>query len=304
MSVVRIATRRSPLALTQTNAVAAAVAAATGDIVETVDMDSLGDRSTAPLRDFGGAGVFVAAVREAVLAGRADLAVHSLKDLPTAQHPALALLAVPRREDPEDALVSTGGTLMELPPGARVGTGSPRRRAQLLALRPDLDVADIRGNVDTRLRRVDSGDYAAVVLARAGLNRLGLAHRITELLAPGQMLPAPGQGALAVECATASLGRFGRLVAALDDADTRAAVTLERAALSRLEAGCSAPMGAHAAMSGGKLSARVAVFAEDGRTALRTEVCGVPSDAAALGARAAEDLLDLGAGRFLGEPVS
>jgi hydroxymethylbilane synthase len=305
MTVLRIATRRSPLAMAQSRAVAAAVTGFTGVEAVLVEVDSVGDRSGAPLREFGGVGVFVTAVRDAVLAGHADLAVHSLKDLPTADAPGISLLAIPAREAANDVLASAAGLLRDLPHAARVGTGSPRRRAQLLAQRPDLDVADIRGNVDTRLRKLDAGEYDAVVLARAGLVRLGLLDRVSELLSTDLMLPAPGQGALAVECATAAKARFAPLAAALDDPATRAAVVAERAALARLQAGCAAPMGAFAHAAGGRWQLTAAVFAPDGSSRL-TASASAPAgecDPADLGRKAAAELLDLGAGLLLGESV-
>lgn len=304
MMPVRIATRRSPLALAQSGALAAAIRSATGREVDLVHVESLGDRTAAPLREMGGVGVFVTAVREAVLEGGADLAVHSLKDLPTAPHPGVGLLAVPARESPRDALVSHLGGLAELPPGSRVATGSPRRRAQLLMRRPDLAVVDVRGNVDTRLGKLDRGDFEALLLAEAGLRRLGLQGRITEALAVNDMLPAPGQGALAVECADGAMAGFADIASVLDDSPTRAAVVCERAALSRLEAGCAAPMGAIADLHGGVLRARVAVFDRDGVRTVRTEVSGDPEQAERLGVKAAAELLDLGASVLLGESGS
>lgn len=304
MTRVRIATRRSPLALAQSGALAGAIRAATGRDVDLVHVESLGDRTAAPLREMGGVGVFVAAVREAVLDGRADLAVHSLKDLPTAAHPGVELLAVPLRESPRDALVSRVGGLAELPPGARVATGSPRRRAQLLALRGDLEVVDVRGNIDTRLGKLERGDFEALLLAEAGLRRLGLQERITEPFDVADMLPAPGQGALAVECGSSAAPGLADIAAALDDPATRAAVLCERAALARLEAGCAAPMGAIAALDGGLLRARVAVFDHDGVRSVRTEVSGAPEQGERLGVKAAAELLDLGASVLLGESVS
>ncbi len=201
MTVVRIGTRASLLATTQSRQVADLVSERLGREVELVEVTTEGDRSAAPLATLGGTGVFVTALREALLEGRVDVAVHSLKDLPTAPAPGIVLAAVPTREDPRDVVVARDGlTLGELPAGSRIGTGSPRRAAQLHALGLGLEVVDIRGNVDTRLGKVASGEYDAVVLARAGLARLGRLDEVTEVLDPLQMLPAPGQGALAVEC--------------------------------------------------------------------------------------------------------
>ena len=242
-AALRLGTRRSALALAQAHLVADALTASTGRAVELVEVTTTGDTSSASLTQLGGTGVFVSALREALLEGRVDLAVHSLKDLPVQDPDGVVLAAVPERADPRDVLVARDGLgLSALPPGATVGTGSPRRRVQLLAVRPDLDVIDVRGNVDTRLSYVASGRLDAVVLAAAGLSRLGRLDEATQVLGYDVMLPAPGQGALAVECraddATAAL------VAGLDHAPTRAAVRAERAVLAELEAGCSAPIGA------------------------------------------------------------
>lgn len=251
MSTVRIGTRGSVLALTQTGTVARDVARLAGldaEDVELVRIRTEGDRLKGSLAALGGAGVFVAALREAVLDGRCDLAVHSLKDLPTAPASGLLIAAIPERADPRDALCARDGlTLTTLPPGARVGTGSPRRAAQIRAVRPDLDVVDIRGNVDTRLGRVPGlgegpGDLDAVVLAAAGLSRIGRLDMASELLDPALVAPAPGQGALAVET-RADGGPVPGALVALDHLPTRLAVTAERAVLNRLEAGCAAPVG-------------------------------------------------------------
>lgn len=252
---LRVGTRGSALATTQTGHVVDALRRLAGlgaDDVETVHVRTDGDRLTGSLQTLGGTGVFVAALREAVLDDRCDLAVHSLKDLPTAPAEGLVVAAVPERVDPRDALCARDAlTLATLPEGARVGTGSPRRAAQLRAVRPDLRVEDIRGNVDTRLGRVAGngsgpGDLDAVVLAAAGLARLGRLDAVTELLEPDLVAPAPGQGALAVECAPALLdaGPVGDALRALDHLPTRLAVTAERTLLTVLEAGCAAPIGA------------------------------------------------------------
>lgn len=265
---LRIGTRASALALTQTGMVAETLRAAAGlpeEGVELVRVRTEGDRLTGSLSTIGGTGVFVAALREAILAGRCDLAVHSLKDLPTTPADGLVVAAIPGRADVRDALCARDGlTLADLPDGARVGTGSPRRAAQLRAVRPDLVVVDIRGNVDTRLGRVaglampggadgSPGDLDAVVLAAAGLGRLGRLDAVTDYLDPDVMLPAPGQGALAIECRPELLAELlpgalvpdvGAALAALDHLPTRLAVTAERSLLAALEAGCSAPIGA------------------------------------------------------------
>jgi hydroxymethylbilane synthase len=286
------------LATTQSRQVADLVAARLGREVELVEVTTEGDRSSAPLATLGGTGVFVTALREALLAGRVDVAVHSLKDLPTAPAPGIALAAVPVREDPRDVVVARDGlTLGELPVGSRVGTGSPRRAAQLHALGLGLQVVDIRGNVDTRLGKVTSGEYDAVVLARAGLARLGRLDAVTEVLDPLQMLPAPGQGALAVECLVD--GDLAAALAALDDPATRAAVTAERALLATLEGGCTAPIGAMAEVAegddGDELWVRAVALSPDGSVSIRRSATGTPQDAADLGTRLARDMLAEGA---------
>jgi hydroxymethylbilane synthase len=310
-ATLRLGTRASALARTQSQTVADAVTAATGRPVELVHISTEGDRSAAAIAQLGGTGVFVTALREALLAGEVDLAVHSYKDLPTAPAPGLVLAAVPPREDPRDALVARNGlTLGELPPGSTVGTGAPRRVAQLRALGLGLDVVPIRGNVDTRLGRVRrddgadgrAGDLDAVVLARAGLARLGLLDVVTETLDPLQVLPAPAQGALAVECREDDEATRA-LLAALDDASTRACVAAERATLAALEAGCSAPVAAFAEVAEGEdgpeLYLRASVTALDGSDAVRGSVTGSPTGAADLGRALADDLLDRGAAALM-----
>lgn len=265
MSVLRIGTRGSTLALTQTGMVADDLADATGATTELVTITTDGDRSNEPLSRAGGTGLFTGALRDALVDGRCDVVVHSLKDLPTAPHDQLVVAAIPAREDPRDALCARDGlTLDALPAGARVGTGSPRRMAQLRRRRPDLEVVDTRGNVDTRLGKVTSGALDAVILAAAGLNRIGRTDVITELLDPDAWPTAPGQGALAVEV------RRGEedLVRALDHPETRAAVEAEREVLALLEAGCSAPVGARAVVDAGLLLLSASVYSLDGATAL------------------------------------
>jgi hydroxymethylbilane synthase len=292
----RIGTRGSKLARWQSEWVAARLRDA-GVAVEIVEIATSGDvQQHGPVASLGGLGVFTKEIQSALLAGEVDLAVHSLKDLPTQTVDGLILAAVPTRENPADALISTSGvSLTELPAGARVGTGSVRRRAQLLYLRPDLAMLDIRGNVDTRLRKLDAGEYDAIVLAAAGLRRLGWAQRITELLAPPRTLPAPGQGALAIECRVDD-GEAKSAVAPLDDAATRRAVTAERAALAVLHGGCSAPVGAWGRESGGKLLLDALVAQAQGRQLLRA-AAALEGDQSAedLGRRVAEDLLAQGA---------
>ena len=246
-SPVRVGTRRSLLATTQSGTVAEMIRTRLGREVELVEVTTEGDRTQAagvPLAGSAGTGVFVGALRDALLNGEVDVAVHSLKDLPTYPHEGITLAAVPTREDPRDAIVARDGlTLGELPVGSRVGTGSPRRVAQLAALGLGLEISGIRGNVDTRISKVRSGEFDAVVLARAGLARIGRLDEVTEVLDPLQMLPAPGQGALGVECRADDVELVAAL-AALDDDHARAAVSAERAVLATLEGGCSAPIGA------------------------------------------------------------
>ena len=253
-----------------------------------------------------GVGVFVSALRDALLADEIDFAVHSYKDLPTAAHPSLHIAAVPEREDPRDALVARDGmTLTELPAGATIGTGAVRRIAQLHALGLQLQVTPIRGNVDSRIARVlgPQADLEAVVLARAGVVRLGRTAEITETLDPMLMLPAPAQGALAVECRSGDADLV-ELLAALDHAPSRAAVTAERAMLATLEAGCSAPVAAHAELAegeqGDEIYLRGAVISPDGARAVRLSRTGTPADAAEIGKALAADLLDNGADTLMG----
>ncbi|CAL9670988.1 hydroxymethylbilane synthase [Saccharothrix sp. NPDC042600] len=297
---LRIGTRGSALALAQTGHVADALRAAGAD-VEIVTISTPGDRSSAPIAEIG-IGVFTSALRDALANGEIDVAVHSYKDLPTARDPRLSLAAVPPREDPRDALVARDGlTLGELPAGARVGTGSPRRAAQLEALGLGLEVVALRGNVDTRIRKVSDGELDAVVLARAGIARLGRTAEITETLEPIQMLPAPAQGALAVECRVDDVDTEHLLQSTLDDSASRAAVAAERALLAALEAGCSAPVGALADVvedldeQGAvvlRLSLRGVMAAEDGDL-LRASATGDLTAAEELGRALAAELLDL-----------
>jgi hydroxymethylbilane synthase len=302
MTAVRIGTRASTLATTQSELVAAMVRARLGRETELVHVTTEGDRSQAagtPLEQAGGTGVFASALREALLRGEVDIAVHSLKDLPTAAAEGIALAAVPVREDPRDVVVARDGlTLGELPLGSRVGTGSPRRVAQLHALGLGLDVVGVRGNVDTRIGKVRSGEYDAVLLARAGLARIGRLEEVTEVLDPLQMLPAPGQGALAVECRADD--DLGQALAALDDRSSRVAVVAERTVLATLEGGCSAPVGALAEVvegeDGEELWVRAIALSTDGGLSVRMSATGDPNDAAGLGARLAKEMLADGAG--------
>jgi len=296
---VRLGTRASTLAVTQSELVAERLRAEWGVEVELVTISTEGDRSSAPLASMGGQGVFVAALREALVRGDVDFAVHSLKDLPTGPDPRLVLAAIPRREDARDVLVARDGlTLGELPQGARIGTGSPRRAAQLNALGLGVDIVPIRGNVDTRIGKVVSGEYDGVLLARAGLLRLGRADEATEVIDPLQMLPAPGQGALACECRADDDATI-RLLERLDDSDTRAAVTAERSLLATLEAGCSAPVGALAEIADGddgdELWLRAVVGDVSGAPTIRLSATGLPAEAAAVGERLAVEMLAEGA---------
>jgi len=299
---IRIGTRASLLARTQAGLVAAMVGERLGRGAELVEVTTEGDctqTAGTPLEQAGGTGVFVSALRDALLRGDVDVAVHSLKDLPTAAPDGIALAAVPSREDPRDVVVARDGlTLGELPAGSRVGTGSPRRVAQLHALGLSLDVVGVRGNVDTRIRKVRSGEYDAVLLARAGLARIGRLEEVTEVLDPLQMLPAPGQGALAVECRAGD--DLVTALAVLDDHGTRAAVEAERALLATLEGGCSAPIGALAEVvegdDGEELWIRAIALSTDGGLSVRMSATGDPKDAAGLGARLAKEMLADGAG--------
>ncbi len=304
-------TRGSKLALTQTGTVADALRAI-GVEVEIVKVTTPGDKSLAPIATIG-VGVFTSALREALLRNEVDVVVHSYKDLPTAPEPGITLAAVPPREDPRDALIARDGlTLGELPPGSTVGTGAARRTAQLRALGLGLEIVPIRGNIDTRMRKVTDGELDAVVLARAGLARVGLAEAITETLDPIQLLPAPAQGALAVECRTADVDLEQLLRSTLDDEGTRVAVTAERALLAALEAGCSAPVGALAEIvedldAEGKVVERIslrgtaAVDGENGAVDMvRASALADKDQAAQLGKDLAAELLDLGAGVFSG----
>src|SRR5512139_3665235 len=303
---LRLGTRGSALAMAQSGQIAEALTAATGRPVELVEVVTAGDRSTAPVHRLG-VGVFVTALRDALTAGTVDFAVHSYKDLPTAAAAGLHIAAVPPRQDPRDALIATNGrTLAELAPGAKVGTGALRRIAQLHALGMQLEVTPIRGNVDTRLGRVlgPDADLDAVVLARAGLARLGRSDVITETLDPMLMLPAPAQGALAVECRIDD-SDLVELLAVLDHAPSRAAVTAERALLATLEAGCSAPVAAYAELAegetGDEIYLRGAVISPDGTRDLRLSRTGTPADAAEIGKALAAELLELGADSILGQ---
>jgi hydroxymethylbilane synthase len=302
---IRLGTRASLLATAQSRWVATRLSDALGREVELVEVTTDGDRDHGPLAQLGGTGVFVSALRDALLDGRVDVAVHSLKDLPTGPAAGIALAAVPLREDPRDVVVARDGlTLGELPVGSRLGTGSPRRAAQLHALGLGLEIVDIRGNVDTRIRKVREGEYDAVVLARAGLARLGRLDDATEVLDPLQMLPAPGQGALAVEARRDDA--LATELAVLDDTRTRAAVTAERAVLARLEGGCAAPVGVLAEVvegdHGDELWVRAVALSPDGELSVRMSATGDPADADGVGNRLASDMLAEGAAQLTDTP--
>ena len=308
LATLRLGSRRSPMAIAQSRQVADMITERTGRAVEIVGVTTLGDVSRAQLTQIGGTGVFVSALREALLGGQVDLAVHSLKDLPTGPAAGVTLAAVPPRDDPRDALIARDGAkLADLPPGARIGTGSPRRAAQLLGLRADLRCVPIRGNAGTRLGKVSEGELDAVVLACAGLARIGHVGAITQVFEPEEMLPAPGQGALAVEC-RANDAELTALLQAVTDEASMAAVTAERSLLEALEAGCSAPIGAHAVPSAGgsgggvppgsraaQLRMQAAVMSPDGSRTLRAHGGAPAADAWQLGRDLAAELLRSGA---------
>lgn len=312
----QLGTRGSALALTQSGMARDQVAAAGNIEIEMVTVKTEGDVLTGPLSQMGGTGVFAATLRNRVLQGSVDLAVHSLKDLPTAPCPGLVVAAIPEREDPRDALVARDRlTLAELPAGARVGTGSPRRAAQIRLIRPDVEIVDIRGNVGTRIARVlgfegygDTdkvrGDCDAVVLAASGLRRLGFEKVISEYLDPAQVLPAAGQGALALEIRETDANEgteLARAVVAIDHQPTRLAVLAERSLLARLEAGCAAPVGTFARLEEGELVLDAVVAHPEGTESMRHHASIVePANESAveLGVQVAEALLAQGAGRL------
>jgi hydroxymethylbilane synthase len=289
------------MAIAQSRQVADMITKRTGRTVEILGVTTLGDVSRAQLTQIGGTGVFVSALREALLAGEVDLAVHSLKDLPTGPAAGIVLAAVPPRDDPRDALIARDGAkLADLPAGAQIGTGSPRRAAQLLALRADLRCVPIRGNASTRLGKVEKGELDAVVLALAGLARIGRVSVVTQVLEPEEMLPAPGQGALAVECRSGEPG-LAALLEAVTDHPSMAAVTAERSLLEALEAGCSAPVGAYAA-GFEQLRMQAAVISTDGSRVLRAHGVAPGADASQLGRDLAAELLASGAGDLISVP--
>ncbi|MEU1820766.1 hydroxymethylbilane synthase [Streptomyces roseifaciens] len=316
---LRLGTRRSKLAMAQSGQVAQAVQQLTGRPVELVEITTYGDVSRESLAQIGGTGVFVSALRDALLAGEIDFAVHSLKDLPTKQPEDLALAAIPPREDPRDVLIARDGLTFEELAAlssekvARIGTGSPRRMAQLNAwareLGKEIETVPIRGNIDTRIGFVTNGELDAVVLAAAGLSRIGRSAEVSQFLEPDAVLPAPGQGALAIECAMTN-APLAATLAELDDPYTRVAVTAERSLLAALEAGCSAPVGALADLLADgqivtEMRLRGVVGTTDGKTLVQLSTTGpVPSsseEAVAMGHELAAAMLDKGAAGLMGE---
>lgn len=302
---LRIATRKSPLALWQANYTAERLRLLPAQpLVELVPIVTSGDTNqTDALRQFGGTGVFTREVQKAVLDGRADLAVHSLKDLPTQSTEGLALACVPERAPRCDALLLPAGgaaitDLLELPQAAKVGTGSPRRQAQLLHHRPDLQLSEIRGNVDTRLRKLDEGQYDAIILAEAGLGRLGLAARISLLLSPPTVFPAVSQGALGIE-ARENDGVTLDLLAQLTCPVAMAEIQAERALLRTLRAGCHAPLGVWCSIEDQQLTLTGVLLSHDGSTRLEQSASGNSADAEAIGRKVADLLLDCGAEQLL-----
>jgi hydroxymethylbilane synthase len=311
-AVLRLGTRKSPMAIAQSEQIARMITDRTGRAVELVGITTFGDVTQGELASIGGTGVFVSALRTSLLHGDVDLAVHSLKDLPAAPAPGLLLAAVPPRDDPRDVLAARGGAkLADLPAGAKIGTGSPRRAAQLRALRPDLQPVPVRGNAGTRLGRITSGEVDAVLLAYAGLARLGRLDAVTQVFEPDEMLPAPGQGALAVEC-HADNTDLAALLARLDDPVSHLATDAERGVLAALQAGCSAPIGAYAAPAAApagspgaareglaQLRLSAVVVSADGTVAVRACATGPAAEAARLGQKVADELRRGGAEKHM-----
>ena len=299
MRILRIGTRGSMLAKWQAESIRKKLFAATGVEAEIVIIKTSGDKMQhASLTQIGGKGIFIKELEEALVEESIDLAVHSVKDVPTDIPSRLMFPAVCRRDDVRDCLV--GSTLTNLRHGARVGTSSLRRQAQFRHLRPDLDLRDLRGNVDTRLRKVESGEYEAVVVAKAGLDRLGLSQRISEVLSPEVCLPAVGQGAIGVECRLKDT-EAGDLLAPLDDAETRTAILAERALLAALQGGCQVPMGAWARVERGELLLDACVCSVDGSQYVRQRATAPPEQAAQLGEHMAHLLIEAGAQSILEE---
>ena len=300
MKALRIGTRGSALALWQSRSIARALAVHTGVEPELITIKTSGDKfQKLSFSQIGTKGVFIKELEDALLEGTIDLAVHSMKDVPTELPEGLTIAAIGKREDMRDALLSLhGGTLASLPQGARVGTSSLRRQSQLLAARPDLRMLELRGNVDTRIEKLKRGDYDAIVLAKAGLDRLGLSANISEVLPYEISLPAAGQGAIGIE-ARANDADTLRILASLEDAETRAAVTAERSVLAGLGGGCQVPIGAWGRMASGKLLLDVAVLSPDGSQRLAEQDSDSPREAEALGRRVAQKLRERGAAALL-----
>jgi len=297
--ILRIGTRGSMLAKWQAESVRKKLFVATGREAEIVVIKTSGDKmQQAPLTQIGDKGIFVKELEEALLEETIDLAVHSVKDVPTDIPSRLMFPAVCRRDDVRDCLV--GSTLTNLRNGARVGTSSLRRQAQLRHLRPDLDLRELRGNIDTRLRKVESGEYEAVMVAKAGLDRLGLSKRISEVLSPEVCMPAVGQGAIAVECRLKD-SEAGELLAPLDDAETRTAIIAERALLAALQGGCQVPLGAWARVERGELLLEACVCSVDGSQYVKQRATGLLDQAAQLGEHMARVLIEAGAQSILEE---
>jgi hydroxymethylbilane synthase len=293
---LRIGTRASQLAVTQATWVKHRIETTHPQIrVELTKITTKGDRILdVPLAKVGGKGLFVKEIEDALLAGEVDLAVHSMKDVPTELPEGLHIGIIPLREIPQDAFVSARyASLDALPHGAKVGTSSLRRKSQLAALRPDLTIVDLRGNIDTRLRKLDEGLFDAILLAGAGLNRMGLQHRITTLLSAEQMLPAIGQGSLGIELRRNDQDLL-QILQFLHDADTAVTVSAERAFLLRLEGGCQVPIGAHALLTGDTITLTGLIAAVDGRDIIKETITGPAEQAALLGTTLAESLLAQG----------
>jgi hydroxymethylbilane synthase len=300
LKLLRIGTRGSALALWQANHISARLAELHGIETELVRIRTSGDRlQNAAIAQIGTKGVFIKELEDALLTGTIDLAVHSMKDVPTETPRGLFFAAIIRREDVRDCLISHRGvTLEKLPAGARVGTSSLRRQAQVRVHRPDLELVELRGNVDTRMKKVAAGEYDAIILAKAGVDRLSFGEKITEVLPTSIMLPAVGQGALGIETRAADKATID-LVCALDDEGTRACVTAERALLRELEGGCQVPLGAWARLGAGGLLLEACVLSPDGKENLRRELDGAPEDAEAIGKRLGQILFEAGADRIL-----
>jgi hydroxymethylbilane synthase len=302
MKHLRIGTRGSLLAKWQAESVRKQLFALAGVEAEIIIIKTAGDKmQQVPLTQIGGKGIFIKELEDALLDESIDLAVHSVKDIPTEVPRGLSFPAVCRRDDIRDCLISpTGSTLENLRPGARVGTSSLRRRAQLLRLRPDLDIRELRGNVDTRLRKVGDGEYDAIVLAKAGLDRLGLSQRISETFAPELFMPAVGQGAIAVETRLND-NETGDLLSKLDDPETRAAIISERALLGALQGGCQVPIGAWARIERGEMVLEACVTSVDGQQHVKQRLAGPPDQGVQLGEQMARLLMETGAQTILEE---